>query len=194
MDLRQMPKATPTRPRSRSPARSPARSRSKSTKTCFATVGTTEFAALVDALLSADVLAALAAQGHGRLLIQLGKGPEPVVPKNAPLAIEWYRFKPSLEADMRDATLLISHAGAGSILEGMRLGKRMLVVVNDKLMHNHQQELAQELHSRQHLISTTPGALLPTLREYGKRPPALVPLPPADERAFGDFMAATLGF
>ena len=190
-----MPKvnSTPTRSRSRSPARSPARSRSKSTKTCFATVGTTEFAALVDALLSADVLSALAAQGHGRLLIQLGKGPEPVVPKNAPLAIEWYRFKPSLEADMREATLLISHAGAGSILEGMRLGKRMLVVVNDKLMHNHQQELAHELHSRRHLLATTPAELLATLRGLGEAPPDLVPYPAADEALFPDFLARTLG-
>jgi ribosomal protein L27 len=46
---------------------------------------------------------------------------------------------------MRSAALIISHAGAGSILEGMRLRAIMVVVVNDALMHNHQQELAGEL-------------------------------------------------
>ena len=162
-------------------------------KNVFVTVGTTAFAGLGDVLLSPEVLLELNAQGYHRMRLQLGRGPEPQIPDAAPLAIEWYRFKPSLEADMREASLIVSHAGAGSIMEGMRLSKRMLVVVNDALMHNHQQELAQELHSRQHLIATTPGALLPTLREMGRRPPALVPLPPADERAFGDFMAATLG-
>jgi hypothetical protein len=49
---------------------------------------------------------------------------------------------------MADASLIISHAGAGSVLEGMRLRARMVVVVNDALMDNHQQELAQELHSQ----------------------------------------------
>ena len=162
-------------------------------KTCFATVGTTEFAALAEALLAPAALAALRAQGFTRLLLQLGRGPEPHWPADAPLEVEWYRFKPSLDADMREAALIVSHAGAGSILEGMRLGKRMLVVVNDALMHNHQQELAQELHARRHLLATTPGELLPTLRSLEDAPPALVPLPPADEAAFPAFLATTLG-
>ena len=94
---------------------------------------------------------------------------------------------------MREAALIVSHAGAGSILEGMRLGKLMLVVVNDALMHNHQQELAHELHARNHLLATTPSGLLETLRGLGAAPPALVPMPPADEAAFPAFMAKTLG-
>ena len=163
------------------------------TKTAFATVGTTQFAALVDVLLSAEVLAALCAQGYGRLLLQLGHGPEPRIPDSAPLTVEWYRFKPSLEADMRDAALVVSHAGAGSILEGMRLNKLMLVVVNDALMHNHQQELAQELHARKHLLATTPRELLATLRLLGDAPPKLVPLPPADTALFSNFLSETLG-
>ena len=99
------------------------------------------------------------------LLIQhLGKGPEPVVPKNAPLAIEWYRFKPSLEADMREAALLISLAQFGLILEDES-------VLATHARRRQRQADAQPPagaraghRSRQHLISTTPGALLPTLR------------------------------
>ena len=159
----------------------------------FGTVGTTAFASLGDVLLSPEVLSELHAQGYRRLLLQLGRGPEPQIPDAAPLAIEWYRFKPSLEADMREASLIVSHAGAGSIMEGMRLSKRMLVVVNDALMHNHQQELAQELHARQHLLATTPAGLLTTLQGMRTAPPALVPFAPADAAAFPAFMAQTLG-
>ena len=159
----------------------------------FATVGTTSFSALADTLLTAEVLAALHKQGYRKLVLQIGRGPEPQIPSGAPLQIEWYRFKPSLEPDMRDASLIVSHAGAGSILEGMRLKKLMLVVVNDALMDNHQQELAQELHARKHLLATVPSTLLATLRSMSDAPPALVPLPPADESVFPAFMATTLG-
>jgi beta-1,4-N-acetylglucosaminyltransferase len=163
-------------------------------KTCFATVGTTQFAALVDTLLSADVLDALFSQGYRRLLLQLGRGPDPPVPADTRgVEVEWYRFKPSLEADMREAELIVSHAGAGSILEGMRLRKRMLVVVNDALMHNHQQELAQELHERKHLLATTPGGLLATLRALVERPPAFESYPTADPKVFGNYLNGVLG-
>ena len=168
-------------------------STSAAAKMAFATVGTTQFEAMVETLLSDEVLRLLAAQGFKRLVIQLGRGPEITIPAAAPLTVEWYRFKPSLEEDMRAASLIISHAGAGSILEGMRLGALMLVVVNDALMHNHQQELAEELHSRQHLLSTTPTGLARTLRELGERPPALTPMPSADATAFPRYMSAALG-
>ena len=162
-------------------------------KLCFATVGTTQFDALTATLLTTEVLASLAAQGYTRLVLQVGRGAEPQVPASPPLAVEWYRFKPSLDADMRDAALIISHAGAGSILEGMRLGALMVVVVNDALMHNHQQELAEELASRRHLLATTPSGLQATLRELGERPPTLEPMPAPDETAFPSFLAAELG-
>jgi beta-1,4-N-acetylglucosaminyltransferase len=168
-------------------------SSSSASKTAFATVGTTQFETMVTTLLSDEVLRVLAAQGFKRLLIQLGRGPEITIPAAAPLEVEWYRFKPSLEEDMRTASLIISHAGAGSILEGMRLGALMLVVVNDELMHNHQQELAEELRSRQHLLATTPSGLARSLRELGDQPPALTPMPAADSTAFSRYRAAALG-
>ena len=46
---------------------------------------------------------------------------------------------------MKAASFIISHAGAGSIMEGLSLEKRMLVVINADLMDNHQFELAHAL-------------------------------------------------
>jgi len=41
-------------------------------------------------------------------------------------------------------------------MEGLTLGKPLVVVVNDELMGNHQTELATELAAQGHLIHTTP--------------------------------------
>jgi len=59
--------------------------------------------------------------------------------------VSYYRFKPSLDEDFKSASLVISHAGAGSIMEGLRLHKPLLVVINDDLMDNHQEELAEAM-------------------------------------------------
>ena len=45
--------------------------------------------------------------------------------------------------------------GAGSCLEALGAQKALLVVVNDKLMDNHQLELARQLHSNSHLLYCT---------------------------------------
>ena len=50
---------------------------------------------------------------------------------------------------------MLSHAGAGSILETMRLQLPLLVVVNEQLMHNHQREVADELAARRHVWVTS---------------------------------------
>ena len=49
---------------------------------------------------------------------------------------------------MKEADLIISHCGAGTILEGLRLHKNMFIVVNNSLMHNHQIELYEAIVSR----------------------------------------------
>lgn len=96
---------------------------------------------------------------------------------NGTLTINWeiYRFKSSLEEDMKNADLIISHAGAGSVMEGLEhcrsqnvdlsqkqnntketvnpeQYKKLVVVINDKLMNNHQCELAYALEKRNFLF------------------------------------------
>lgn len=58
---------------------------------------------------------------------------------------------------MRQASLIISHAGAGSVMEALTFRKPLIVCVNESLMGNHQEELAVELHDRKHLILTNPA-------------------------------------
>jgi beta-1,4-N-acetylglucosaminyltransferase len=70
-----------------------------------------------------------------------------------------YRYKNDILEDMEEADLIISHAGAGSIMEGLGLQKQMVVVINESLMGNHQTEVADALEAENYLFSTTPGKL-----------------------------------
>ena len=160
----------------------------------FVTVGTTQFDALVLGISSLEALSIFAEQGYTSMRIQYGRGePPPPLPPGAPIPLESYDFKDTLAADMREASLIISHAGAGSIMEGLRVDARLLVVVNDALMDNHQQELARELDARSHLVATTPAELLDALRAMPARAPSLVPFAESDASAFPDYLTAQLG-
>jgi beta-1,4-N-acetylglucosaminyltransferase len=45
--------------------------------------------------------------------------------------------------------------GSGSILEALRLNKKLVVVVNEGLMDNHQMELGSALHEQHYLVCCT---------------------------------------
>ena len=90
--------------------------------TVFVTVGTTRFDALVEAVDSEEVAAALAGKGYARLVVQLGASayrPRVLLPEGAAagrhaasgLQVEWFEYAPSLEPYMESAALVISHAG-----------------------------------------------------------------------------------
>uniref|UniRef100_A0A8C5WSP8 UDP-N-acetylglucosamine transferase subunit ALG13 n=1 Tax=Laticauda laticaudata TaxID=8630 RepID=A0A8C5WSP8_LATLA len=75
------------------------------------------------------------------LVLQVGRGKEcPDSFSTGTFTLEVFRFKSSLSEDVKKADLIISHAGAGSCLEVLEAGKPLLVVINDKLMDNHQLE------------------------------------------------------
>jgi len=56
-----------------------------------------------------------------------------------------------LNEEFKKADLIISHAGAASILESLSLGKKLIVVPNEKLMNNHQIQLCLELSKHKFL-------------------------------------------
>jgi beta-1,4-N-acetylglucosaminyltransferase len=82
----------------------------------FVTVGTTEFDELI-AMLDGEAFASvLALQGCKHLTLQIGRGKHE--PQYLPSAaathgfeFECFRFRPSLRAEMQQATLIVSHAG-----------------------------------------------------------------------------------
>mmetsp|Transcript_69154 Transcript_69154/g.77370 ORF Transcript_69154/g.77370 Transcript_69154/m.77370 type:complete len:394 (+) Transcript_69154:138-1319(+) len=84
-----------------------------------------------------------------------------------PFRIEAYDFRPSLIDDMEKADLILSHAGAGTVMEVLRMtnsnnnnskddkdsiSKKLIVVINTILMDNHQLELATAMADRGHLF------------------------------------------
>ena len=151
------------------------------------TVGTTLFDQLIHHVLSKEFVTAACYHGYSKLVVQYGKGTLPNIGEfqwdetdengtrsgifqsssSSSVSLSWevYRFKSSLRDDMTNADLIISHAGAGSIMEGMEQCrsrmfekdpekgmKILVVVVNAALMDNHQSELAEALERRGYLL------------------------------------------
>ena len=79
------------------------------------------------------------------------------------LSVEFFGYAPSLRSHMESASLIISHAGSGSVFESLSLSKPLMVVPNPLLMDNHQQELGQNLACLGHLACSSPKDLIETL-------------------------------
>ncbi|XGW06055.1 hypothetical protein V3C99_016416 [Haemonchus contortus] len=135
--------------------------------TCFVTVGTTKFDQLVNEVLTETCTSTLKTLGVKRITVQLGAGEWSDEVRQRVfggmvadqgegecygLPVEFYRFKPNIHDDMKEAMVVIGHAGAGTCLECLRLRRPFVVVVNEDLMDNHQQELAKELARGEHLL------------------------------------------
>lgn len=134
----------------------------------FVTVGTTEFNSLIEAIDCEEFLNLIVRKGCRHLVIQIGRGEvEPSylvdICPTVDIVLEVFRFKPSLTSDMREADLIICHAGAGSITEALSLNKQVMVVVNGTLMDNHQSELANAVVSKGYCFSTDPDRLVSDL-------------------------------
>ncbi|KAF1752155.1 hypothetical protein GCK72_018709 [Caenorhabditis remanei] len=146
--------------------------------TCFVTVGTTLFEDLINKVLSEESLRNLKKIGVKKIRLQIGKGnfENEVVHRvfkgvtsdegytNVEgLEIDYYRFKPSISEDMAEAFIVIGHAGAGTCLEVLALHLPFITVTNDKLMDNHQAELAVMLSDEGYLLHCTPSTLAETI-------------------------------
>ena len=152
-----------SRPRAPTMPRNAAREqKTDKNRRVFVTVGTTSFDALIETMDSPAVSASLKSKGYDGLTMQIGRGvykPNRIAKKTLGFDVKIVEYLPSIEDELRDAALVISHAGAGSVFETLKFGKPLLVVVNESLMDNHQKELAMELEERGHVKWCVPEGL-----------------------------------
>ena len=160
-------------------------------RTVFVTVGTTRFDRLIESVSDPIVLALLLERGYTRVLFQVGRG-KARPPESGPagLHLEWYDFKPSLHGDISAAALVIGHAGAGTITETLEAGRPMVVVVNERLMNNHQVELAHQMQTDGHLVYCTCASLADTLDRLDTE--SLKRYPRAQPYLFAQFLDAAM--
>jgi len=99
-----------------------------------------------------------------------------------------YRYKGSLKQDMLDADLIISHAGSGSVMESLEAGKKLIVVVNDQLMDNHQLELAEKMCAEGYLLYTKCDGLDEIVHRILEEGSELVKYSPGNAKLFGNYL------
>ncbi|MFW9802210.1 MAG: PssE/Cps14G family polysaccharide biosynthesis glycosyltransferase [Candidatus Thorarchaeota archaeon] len=108
----------------------------------FLTVGTAMFDPLVkviDRLVGEDII-------KEPVVAQIGRGE--YEPKN----MRYFRFIKSLNKAYDAADIIISTGGAGTTIECVSRGKKLVVVENTTLMEGHQAQLIGEMAKRGHLI------------------------------------------
>ncbi len=81
-----------------------------------------------------------------RVLAQRGAG------KYTPKNIEHIRFSPSLEEYYDKADIVISNCGAGTIMENVTRGRRLIVIQNPDVTGGHEWELVAKMEKGEHLI------------------------------------------
>ena len=141
-------------------------------KLCVVAVGSTEFEQLIDRLTyDYSFYELLIKHQFTRLVYQIGKGfQEPKEQTIDCLKIETYR-NIMLEPLIKQSHLVISHCGAGILLESLRSNldinkdtktyqTKCVAVVNDTLMGNHQSELADALESEGYISKAVPSNVL----------------------------------
>eukprot|EP00116_Pleurobrachia_bachei_P012505 sb/3472767/ len=152
----------------------------------FVTVGTTSFDKLISTVTSPSFLTALQSRGYTSLTAQIGRYHHPIPVSPDGFSVRCYAYSASIQDDIAAADLVISHAGAGTALEVLRLGKPLIVVINEDLMGNHQTELADELVRGGHVFSATPRTLEAVFSESD--PVKLKPFQKADPTVFREFL------
>lgn len=129
------------------------------------TVGSTQFNSLIEAMDSEVIFRALAKRGITRLLVQKGTSSYQMRLSSAHgVTVEVFAYRPRLHEVLRDAALIISHAGAGTILEALEYKRPLIVVPNRALMSDHQLELAEALSAERYLFCVQLGDICSQLQ------------------------------
>ncbi|KAG5899839.1 hypothetical protein JTB14_012310 [Gonioctena quinquepunctata] len=140
-------------------------------KNVFITVGTTEFSKLISSITTKKVIDALLYSGYEFIQLQTGssftnieidpaldltyeitrEGDSTFLNLGNKITLKYDSYFENFSQEISKSDLVISHAGAGTCLEVLRHKKPLIVIVNEDLMDNHQQELAEEMQSNGYL-------------------------------------------
>ena len=125
-------------------------------KQILVTVGTTNFDSLISSLDDENFYTLLEENGFTKLIFQIGTGNyQPFKFNNlkiSKLEVVVLKLVPKFEEVIRDSKFVISHCGAGTILEGLKNKVNLIVVINPILMNNHQTELAEPLFKQNYIL------------------------------------------
>ncbi|EJS43768.1 YGL047W [Saccharomyces arboricola H-6] len=90
------------------------------------------------------------------------------------------------------SNLVISHAGTGSILDSLRLNRPLVVCVNDSLMDNHQQQIADKFVKLGYVWSCAPSvtSLIASLR--ASQTEKLKPFPVSHNSSFERLLSGVI--
>jgi beta-1,4-N-acetylglucosaminyltransferase len=106
----------------------------------FVTVGTMDFESLI------KTVDQCAPNFNETFVCQIGNNIH--TPKNC----EYFRFKDTLEPYYKDAALIITHGGAGTLYRALELGKIIIGVDNFGSTDAHQQDILKKLAENRYLI------------------------------------------
>lgn len=108
----------------------------------FLTVGTAHFDPLIeemDRLVEKGII-------QDKVVAQIGRGS--YIPKSFP----FFRFISSLSTAYDWADVIVSTGGAGTTIECVKRGLRLVVVENRTLMEGHQAQLIGKMSRKKHLV------------------------------------------
>lgn len=123
----------------------------------FVTVGSTRFDCLIESISNNNAfIKSLIKYKFDSITIQHGSGNAPTIPINGDINIKCLDYCDNINELLEKADLIITHAGAGTLLECLRMkNKRIIAITNDTLMHGHQQELAFKLYEQGYISYST---------------------------------------
>ena len=109
------------------------------------TVGSTLFDPLIQAVDSPAFVQKLKSMGLTGVHIQHGNGAYVVqqIKSEPGFEVVVYRSTNERAKEVGNASLVIGHAGAGTILDSLEQEKPIIVIANTKLMSNHQLDIAE---------------------------------------------------
>ncbi|KAJ1939741.1 hypothetical protein EC988_007230 [Linderina pennispora] len=157
----------------------------------YVTVGSTGFDELVRAVSTKAFLLALSQRGFTQLTVQYGSStdafrPPPSAKDHHGIRIDSFDYTDRPLQYIEQAGLVICHAGTGSILETLHSQRPAIVVVNGRLMDNHQREIAEELAGREFVVCAEPEELAQCIEEEKYR--ELKTYPRADPQPIGEIL------